>query len=80
MGRRRGKAIPMPSVDLDAPEHAICSAALAARDRELATLKADRQRAHAARERAEAEVKRLLAWIEGYPCECPRPTSAQPDP
>lgn len=30
---------------------------------------------HAKLEKAEAEVQRLLKWIDGYPCACPRPTS-----
>jgi hypothetical protein len=27
-------------------------------------------------EQAEAEVRRLMAWIEGYPCACPKPVPA----
>jgi hypothetical protein len=26
-------------------------------------------------EKAEAEVRRLMAWIDGYPCACPRPNT-----
>jgi hypothetical protein len=26
-------------------------------------------------EKAEAKVRELMAWIDGYPCKCPRPGS-----